>query len=196
MSQTQAQKFLQAYTEQTRDRMKFQGYHVKPSQYNYFEKLAKMYPDFDPFLFMEGVFRDKWFVPSKRNKSGYKEIPRPYPSMLLGKKALEAYNRIKRQGITRKLDKKSEIRKEVKDSVEHLKRCEIEMNDYKALFAAYQDGIISPYYLGKFAELTKGMFEHWLMNQMVRRKISVEDGEKIQSCIDYFKTYPHVEVSI
>lgn len=171
-----------AYEEKVRQVINYNSFSVSKKSISLFSKLTSLYPEANPFDFMEAVFPPQtvWWTKTKRGK--WKKLDFPFPNMLTGTKAENAYQKYMKKYPVRKKSTEEEIIDSIKLGFSRFSSLRIELNDLEGIYYLTVDGTLSPFlFLG-----ISGAFD-WYVLQVNSGAIESDFFEELQEKYNFLQ---------
>lgn len=187
-------EWRKAYEQMVQEITGFKYYKTKVSALKAFEKLASNYPEVNPYTFMKAVFppNQDWYIPKKGGPSrGWRKLQYPYPNMLFGDKAKQAYQKYQRQRKAERNSFEEEVLAEVEQSLKYLKQINVSLHNYEELFWQSHASYITPYL---YVSLPNAIA--WAMLQSSSGKIDQDIVEEVLDKKDDLQKYTELKFKI
>lgn len=180
----------EAYEEMVQRSTGFLRFHTKATTMAVFSKLVLMYPDVNPFLFLEANSPQKrdWWI---KDKGDWVKMKYPFPNQLSGAKALQFYKKYLKQGIKTAVPRKCAIRDAVKSSMFTLKKCKVRIDEYEAIWDLYVTEYISPYFIVSNKPMKK-----WISSRMRKGEISLEEKQVLDNFEKIVYSYSGLNIDL
>ena len=186
-----SQNWVNAYEENVRKVIKWQGFKVKPSNIKIFERLQSKFKECDPNLFMQANFPPyrTWRVPNK--KGVWKVIKYPFPMMLFSDNSIKHYKRLQNQGIKSTPNRKETIIKGVEASLKRLDQCSVELTDFQRVWDMYIIKYTSPYLVLMLKDMLK-----WVTGQAHKGEIEMKERKILMKHKKVLASYEGLNIEL
>lgn len=191
MEKVYLEDWITAYQEKVREKINYQGFTIKSSSEKIFEKLLTMYPDVNPYTYMSAIFDPNIWWGTKDKKGEWKKFKYPFPTMLVGKKAENIYNKYVKNHKKEMSSKSDEILDGVKTSLDKLKTLKVNISDKEEIYNLTIDGTISPY-----LTMSLKSFYTWWVLQNNKGVIDNMWLEELTETHKYLNNHPELKSKI
>lgn len=163
----------EAYEENVRKILGYVGFYSKSTDLE-FAKIQATFPEANPWVFMQAVF-PPYTTWNTYNKGEWKPLKYPYPKMLCGEKAVKAYDKAIRRGLTTAVSTSEQVLTAVENSLERLKQCKVDLHRSEVLWDMYLMGIVSPFLI-----LVAPGMQRWIQGKVRKQEITLEEYNTLQ----------------